>query len=146
MTQNIPPLDRLNELLDYDPVTGVLTWTHNAHKKVRGKVAGTLRRDGYLQLRIDNKFYGAHRVCYYIHHHHLPEMIDHINNNRNDNRITNLRESNPHHNQQNRSDTKRNGYSVSYYREHNLPIPQSARDHLKQVRKAKADKDGHRRP
>ena len=58
-----------------------------------GEQAGSLKHTGYRQVRINSKMYQEHRVVYVIHHGHIPNrlQIDHINGDRADNRIANLR-------------------------------------------------------
>jgi hypothetical protein len=58
-----------------------------------GDVAGCADSLGYLQTRIDGKLYFNHRLVFLYHHGYTPEnMIDHIDRNRANNRIGNLRE------------------------------------------------------
>jgi len=46
----------------------------------------------YARIGIDNKNYKLHRIIFLYHNGYMPKMIDHINGNRFDNRIENLRE------------------------------------------------------
>jgi hypothetical protein len=59
--------------------------------KFVGKKAGWENGDGYISVSVYNKKYRLHRVIFLMHYGYLPEQIDHINNNRKDNRIENLR-------------------------------------------------------
>jgi hypothetical protein len=99
-------------LFDYDTVNGNLIW-----KKDR-KVAGSIEHHGYIRIGIKGKTYRAHHLVWLYHHGVFPNtIIDHINQVKNDNRIENLRLSNPTHNNLNRSTGSNNtsGYKgVSY--------------------------------
>ena len=54
---------------------------------------GSMDKDGYLIIKIKGKQYKAHRLVYAYFHGRFPELeIDHINRQRTDNRIENLRE------------------------------------------------------
>ena len=54
---------------------------------------GSLDKDGYLMIKIKGKKYRAHRLVYAYHNGHFPSLeIDHINRDRTNNRIENLRE------------------------------------------------------
>jgi len=60
----------------------------------KGKVVGTMHRNGYKVTSIDKKQYPVHRLIWLYHHGFMPEKgieIDHINRHRDDNRIENLR-------------------------------------------------------
>lgn len=70
---------------------GHLYWTQNAPIKVRGKLAGSMNSRGYWKVMIDGKRYGAHQIVFAMHHGHIPAFIDHINGDKSDNRIENLR-------------------------------------------------------
>jgi len=55
----------------------------------------------YARIVIDGKDHKLHRIIFLYHHGYLPDIIDHINGDRYDNRIENLREANTHQNRQN---------------------------------------------
>ena len=76
---------------------GNLFWGENIRRKdLVGKMAGSVSpTDGYRYLKCGktrNKV-AAHRVIFLMHHGYLPEVIDHINRIRDDNRIENLRDA-----------------------------------------------------
>ena len=56
-----------------------------------GDLAGGLNRQGYICLKINNTQVKAHRVIFMMHHGFLPGIIDHIDGNKANNRIENLR-------------------------------------------------------
>lgn len=70
---------------------GDLYWSDNAAYKVRGKLAGFVNKLGYRKIEFNGKKYGAHQIVYAMHNGFIPESIDHINGNKADNRIENLR-------------------------------------------------------
>jgi hypothetical protein len=85
---------RLKELLHYDPETGVFTWLRPTSNRVkRGAVAGYETDKGYKQIGLDRGLYLAHRLVWLYVHGCLPENhIDHIDQDQQNNRITNLRD------------------------------------------------------
>jgi hypothetical protein len=99
-------VDRLNTL--FYEVDGVLFWKEDKRNNpVKDKEAGYLFRDGYKRVKVDGKIYTIHRLIFFKHYGYFPVEIDHINNNKLDNRITNLREVTRCQNQWNRP-VKRN--------------------------------------
>lgn len=60
--------------------------------------AGTKTKKGYIRVRVDGAFYMEHRLVFFMFHGRWPEMTDHINGIRDDNRIENLRECTPQQN------------------------------------------------
>ena len=87
--------EELREQFDYDQETGVFTRRVRSSNCIKiGCVAGTLNSDGYLKFRVNNKRYFAHRLAWlYVHGVWPCAQIDHINGDRDDNRIANLREA-----------------------------------------------------
>jgi hypothetical protein len=101
---------RLRELLSYDPQTGEFRWLVKRGRTAQcGAVAGTLHRRGYIQVRIAGRGYLAHRLAWFFTHDVWPrEQIDHINSNKTDNRIINLREATHQQNEWNRGPRRDN--------------------------------------
>lgn len=108
--------ERLKQLVSYNPETGIfirkISLAHNA--KV-GAVAGNKNSQrGYLEFSIDCKTYTCHRLAWlYIFGEFPKGQIDHINHNKTDNRIKNLRSVFPSENQKNRTLNKNNLYGHS---------------------------------
>lgn len=101
--------NELTHLLDYNPDAGIFTWKNPISTKYRkGDVAGSLRVDGYVQLKLSGKPYLAHRLAWLYVHGSIPAYIDHINQNRSDNRLENLREASKSQNGANRERCKNN--------------------------------------
>lgn len=108
-TKNIP-LDAINDLLTYEPSTGLLFWKARPLKyfpdvrawkiwntKYANKQAGNIRKrkDGYSyrQISIFNNSFMAHRVAWAIMTgDQPPDEIDHINMDATDCRWSNLRD------------------------------------------------------
>jgi len=86
--------ERLHELLNYDSETGRFTWKVSRGNKVNvGAIAGWNEARGYLQIGIGKKLYYGHRLAWLYFYGYTPEHgLDHINQNKADNRISNLRE------------------------------------------------------
>jgi hypothetical protein len=86
--------DKLKDVLDYAPDTGVFVWLIRPSKAVKaGTVAGCLeKRIGYITIGIAKHIYKAHRLAWLYVNGQWPEgFIDHINGIKSDNRIANLR-------------------------------------------------------
>jgi HNH endonuclease len=82
----------LTEALEYNPDTGNFHWKINTRKTKPGQLAGCLNSLGYVQIMYKQKNYSAHRLAWLFYYGYYPaEFIDHINEIKADNRITNLR-------------------------------------------------------
>lgn len=94
----------LAKLLTYDPATGVFVANCDHRKWRKGKEVGTVNMYGYRQIGIEGKVYLAHRLAWLYVYGALPKCgLDHINRQRSDNRILNLREASQTEQHQNRS-------------------------------------------
>jgi len=108
------------ELFNY--INGELHWSDNAPQKVRGKLAGSINSKGYRKIECGGKKYGAHQIVFALHHGYIPEYVDHINGDKADNRIENLREATKAENGYNRTNlpTNTSGMkNVSYRKDTN---------------------------
>lgn len=93
MADQIISQEYLHKIFDYKD--GELYWKENNRaKKIKGMIAGYITKNGYRGIRKDGKFYLAHRLIFLYHHGYLPKYIDHIDRNRLNNLIENLRECN----------------------------------------------------
>lgn len=118
----IPSPETLRQLIAYDSSTGVARWRERDpayfgngrygqaataaawNRRCAGKVIGNPTPNGYLSVGIFNRAYTLHRVLWAIYHGEWPsQFIDHINHNRKDNRICNLRAVSRSENMQNQS-------------------------------------------
>jgi len=71
--------ERLREVLDYNPDTGVFTRVKSEYGKRAGDEAGTSDKDGYIRIMIDRRHYMAHRLAVFFTDGYLPEdTVDHI--------------------------------------------------------------------
>lgn len=100
-------LTRLNEAFTYNPDTGELVWKTrprhmfknnqawlSANTRFAGKLASSKHNDGYLTVRFEYKSFLVHRIAWCMTHGDFPKdgfEIDHINGDRSDNRLVNLR-------------------------------------------------------
>lgn len=85
--------ERLKEALQYERETGLFRWCSTTRATKAGEVAGSIRVLGYRSIMIDGISYYAHRLAWFLEHGEWPKHhVDHINGDRADNRIENLRD------------------------------------------------------
>lgn len=103
-------------LIEYQPDTGHFFWKarpvnffpddramRSWNTRYEGKKAGTINKRGYIHINLMGKMHYAHRLAFYICMGYMPQFVDHINQNKSDNRIANLREATESQNQSNKS-------------------------------------------
>jgi hypothetical protein len=100
------------DLLSYDEVTGLFVWKTSRGNVKKGQLAGSETSKGYLSIRINKKQLLLHRLAWFFVHGAWPIFdIDHINQNKKDNRIVNLRDVDKATNLQNQSSPQSNSKS-----------------------------------
>lgn len=83
---------QVKRLFDYDPKTGNITRKVSINNRVKvGDIAGCKARSGYLLTRIAYKMHLNHRIVYLFHYGYMPKTIDHIDGDKLNNKIENLR-------------------------------------------------------
>ena len=108
--KNIELLNLINENLEHRD-DGNFYWKKAKKGCAAGRKAGAYRR-GYVVIGLDNKIHLAHRLAFLLSHGYLPDHIDHINGNKSDNRIQNLREATRSQNLSNRVAPKTNSTGI----------------------------------
>lgn len=93
----------LREHLDYNADTGFFRRRIRTNNRCEnGWFKGCENSDGYLQVRVSMGLHKAHRIAWAIHYGEWPDgQIDHINGDKSDNRIVNLRDVTPRQNSRN---------------------------------------------
>lgn len=103
----------VDNLIAYDSTSGKAFWKLDKGKARKGDEIKNIGSSGYIKLKIDNKSYQLHRIVWLIVYGEMPvETIDHINRNKLDNRIENLRLATKRQQMQNRCITKNNTSGV----------------------------------
>lgn len=115
--------EKLTAVLDYSPETGVFTWreSRNYNSALKGNIAGSIENTGYISIRLGKKAYLAHRLAWLYCFQEWPEnVVDHIDRNKSNNTIDNLRDICQMANSRNRHINKNNtsGY-VGVYKKRN---------------------------
>jgi hypothetical protein len=101
----------VKKILNYYPNTGELVWQERIARCVQiGDIAGCVDNQGYVTVGIRKRIYKAHRLAWLITHGIWPiGLIDHIDGNKSNNRLSNLRLVNETGNAENvRRPNKRN--------------------------------------
>ena len=82
------------EEVEYNPETGEFVWLKSGRGrfKRKGEKAGSYRPDGYLSICVNKQQWLSHRLAWLIYYNdEPPKIIDHIDGNKSNNAITNLR-------------------------------------------------------
>ena len=108
----LPSQKKLQELFDYRD--GQLYWKERINSSIDlSKPAGYIDQYGYRRIKIEGKLYKAHRLIWKYQHGKDPkEFIDHIDGNRVNNNIENLREATRQQNSFNRGLHKNNELGI----------------------------------
>lgn len=89
--------------LEYLPETGNLYWKSIKRGKSNNIHAGEKTEHGYVRISLKGKRYYAHHIVWLFENGQWPtQLLDHINGNRSDNRIQNIREATHEENMRNR--------------------------------------------
>lgn len=100
MTTTIEALAK--EYLSYDADTGLISAKLPRRKVKAGSALGGLDGDGYLGIHFFKKKFQAHRLAWLLHHGSWPKnLIDHIDGDTTNNRMSNLRDVSTQQNMQN---------------------------------------------
>ena len=98
--------ERLHEMFEYKD--GNLYRKISLGRTKAGDKVGFVNNKGYVSVNIDKKCIALHRIVWVMQHGEMPALIDHIDGNRQNNRIENLRLANRFENAQNKRMHKNN--------------------------------------
>ncbi len=112
--------ERLKNLLNYNPDTGVFTRRIKFRHLSAESIVGCVGTGGYLQCSLDSRMYKLHRLAWlYVYGKWPADQIDHINHIPTDNRICNLREvscAENHHNRARRTKSSSGYLGVNWHK------------------------------
>lgn len=156
MTKLSAKLIALTKEVRYEPETGYLYWTKSGRGRNLSLPIGRYDKQGYLIFNYDKQTFRVHRVIWFIIYGSLPRVIDHKNEHKADNRLSNLRVANHSTNGANRGKQNNNtsgykGVSFSkrdktwfvqikckniYYSKHGFNSPKEAARHYNKIAKS----------
>jgi hypothetical protein len=111
-------IERFRFMLDYDPESGDLRWKNAPQGKPHfvGCRIGTVSR-GYLIFKLDQEMQQVHRVVWAMHYGEEPPLeIDHIDGDKGNNAINNLRDGTKGINTMNRAMHRDGLVGVKHYK------------------------------
>ena len=122
MTKTLLSPVGFENVLRYEPATGKFFWLVARPRKTRaGDPAGHVNKKGYIEIRYNHITYRAHRIAWYLHTGEDPHplTIDHINGDRSDNKMCNLRLATQGQNSKNQRKRKhtKSQYKGAHWRE-----------------------------
>ena len=97
-------IGELRSLFRYDPETGQIFWREDQcmGRVKAGDRAGCVKSNGYVRIQYKRTMLQAHRVAWALFYGEWPdEFIDHINRDRADNKVENLRRASHKENMRN---------------------------------------------
>lgn len=93
----LPPAELLWDLFSYDPIKGRLVWKNvlqPCSRRLIGQIAGHIDAHGYTIIQVQNFSYKAHRLIYkWVTGVNPSGIVEHIDDNKGDNRIHSLLDS-----------------------------------------------------
>lgn len=108
----------ISNFLDYNSETGQFKWKIRTSNRVKvGDVAGVTTKNGYISISINGVKEYAHRLAWMVYYGETPDCIDHVNGDKTDNRISNLRNTTKGQNNKNQHVARSgNSLGVSEYK------------------------------
>lgn len=108
-----------SDYLIYNEETGDFIWKcYRSPNAIKGQKAGNINSFGYRKIFVGGRSYAAHRLAWLMVYGYEPEEVDHINGDKDDNRLCNLRECTRAQNVKNvglRKDNTSGYKGVSFY-------------------------------
>jgi len=121
--KEIATFEVIDDLLRCDYETGLCYWKKSTSRVCEGDVAGHKRHDGYVDIGVNGRVYLAHRIVWLLKTGEWPNgQIDHVDGDRSNNRLENLRDVNNRINGMNstiRSDNTSGSVGVIWNRSRN---------------------------